>query len=212
MDQKKVKIGIVEDQAEFRSHVEESLKEVLPAENVFSWNSAEEFLRDPEGDGLNLMFVDIMLPHMDGVHLTPKILERNPETKIVMLTAVFSEETIVRALKGGAVGYILKSELEDIMDVVGLIMAGGAIITPTIAFRVLKTFQGTKNEDDSTKLTNRETQILEELMGGSSTEEVASLLDITVATMRTHVRNIYKKLQVTNKIQLMKKASEMGLI
>ena len=88
-----------------------------------------------------LLLLDIKLSGMNGVELAGKITERDSETSIVMLTNLNSDDLIFQALRNGAIGYLLKSELRDIADTVSTVLNGGATITPTIALRVLTSFR-----------------------------------------------------------------------
>lgn len=197
-------IGLVENNVSFLSHFVGLLKSThtLRAAKIHSWTSAETFWRDTNGRSLDLLFLDIMLPNMSGVELVGYLSRRNPSLTIIMLTNVNSDELIFRALRQGAVGYVLKSELNDILMVVETVLNGGAIITPTIAFRVLKFFKKTKITNNQTSLTTREREILDHLICGRKVARVAELLQISGYTVRTHVKNIYRKLKVHNRAEL----------
>ena len=123
-----------------------------------------------------------------------------------------SEKMIFDALKAGALGYIYKDELETINDVVSQVMSGGAIITPTIALRVLDTFKQPIKFKPETDLTKREKQVLGLLVSGVKTKDAATTLQISHDTIRNHIKNIYKKLNVNSKVEMMRKASDMGLL
>ena len=219
----KVRVGIIENEKEFIEFIKEELGKVPEVAEVFSWESAEIFWRDKRGRELDLVFIDIGLPGMNGVELAGLLSVKNPEIPKIILTNEKSDELIFEALRHGCSGYILKSELDDIGRVLKIVMEKGAIITPTIAFRVLNSFQqqpetpddseGTENntEKEST-LTHRERQILDELVCGYTVAKVAEMLNISVYTVRNHVRNIYQKLNVKNQQEMMRKAAQMGLL
>lgn len=205
------RLGVVEDDGQFRSSVVEILKTDSPDHQIRTWRSAEEFWNDEGQEDLDLVFLDIQLPHMSGVELARMVRVKFPELRMIMLTHVTSDETIFRALKAGALGYVLKSELHDLPALTRVVMEGGSVITPTIAFRVLRSFRDTAPEEDY-NLTKRERQILETLSRGTSTKKTAEILGIAENTLRNHVKNIYRKLNVRNQLEMMRKASEMGLI
>ena len=206
-----LKVGLVENDSSFREQVQGYLKQTLRVGGVFAWESAEICWRDKKSADLDIALLDIMLPGMSGVELAALLGERNPETRIVMLTNMNSDELIFDSLRNGAVGYVLKSELNNLGGVIETVAAGGAIITPTIALRVMNSFKATP-PDDAVKLTNKESQILEQLVRGKSVAGVAEFLGITQSGVKFHVKNIYKKLNVHSRAEMVKKAGDMGLI
>ncbi len=201
-------VGIIEDNEQYAETVIAKLKKIDSIEKIIHWKSAEEAWRDNSLQELDFAFIDIQLVHMDGVELTGMIHEKYPNIKIVMLTNVNSEKTIFKAIESGAMGYVFKSDLNDVANVFSIVIKGGAIISPTIAFYVMKKLK--KEPSEKTNLTTREKQILDLLVTGLDPKKIAGTIGISVETMRTHVKNIYKKLNVSNKIQLMRKASELG--
>ncbi len=221
MKESEHRIGLVENEAVFRDYFMESMNGRFSAEQVQIWNSAEAFINDDGwpgpssspriGEGLDVLFIDINLPHMNGIDLARRLSDAEAPPRMIMLTSLYSDEVVFKALQAGAVGYVLKSELPDLGEVVEQTLAGGSIITPTIAFRVLSSFRK-PSSPDAPVLTERERQILEQICSGMSTRAAAELLGITVMTLRTHIRNIYRKLNVSSKIELMRKATRMGLI
>ncbi|EPG75584.1 response regulator receiver domain protein [Leptospira fainei serovar Hurstbridge str. BUT 6] len=206
-----VNIGIVENDSGYREQIIKVL-EVLPQVGMLShWESAEAFLQDKKGRGLDIIFLDIMLPGMNGVELAAKLSEREPETSKIMLSNMNSDELIFKSLSYGAIGYILKSELKDIAEVIDTVLRGGAIITPTIAFRVLNNFK--RNESSSeVKLTKKEKQILDEMVKGKTINRVAEFLGVSKYTIQHHVKNIYKKMNVHNRAELVRRAGDIGLL
>lgn len=208
---KKYTIGIIENDPKFREYLRNSLQNEEDVLEVLTWSSAEEYLRDRNRIRPELLFIDIMLGGMNGVDLAGKISETNPEIKKVVLTNMNSEETIFNALRNGCLGYVLKAELEQISGVFRTIMNGGAVITPTIALRVLSNFR-VQPVEDAEILTTREKQLLGQLACGYDTAKVAEMAGITINTMRNHIKNIYRKLNVNNRQAMMRRASELGFL
>ncbi len=207
----KIKVGIVEDDLRYRARTIEILEKNPAIEQVSAWSSAEGFWRDPFSREIDLLFLDVMLPGMDGVELVRDIMGRQPDTRVIMLTNMNSDEIIFEALQNGAVGYILKTELESIETVVPIVLGGGAFITPTIAFRVLKNLNKAEVRKEN-NLTGREKQILDIMITGKSIPRVAEFLGLSKHTIHTHVKNIYRKLNVHNRVELARKAAEAGLL
>ncbi|TGL88355.1 DNA-binding response regulator [Leptospira congkakensis] len=176
------------------------------------FGSAEDYLTNLSEE-TSLLFFDIKLPGIDGIQLTQIVREKMRDPRIVVLSALDSDEVLFQALKAGAIGYILKSDLRKLPDMVEDLINGGAVITPTLALRVLKSFQEPRVnlKHGFEELTAREKEILQELVSGQSLKEVAEELEISTHTVSTHAKNIYRKLQVNNRIQLLKRAAELGL-
>ena len=129
-----------------------------------------------------------------------------------MVSANFSDELIFQALKNGAIGYILKSELKDLPLSLDVGLSGGGVMSPSIAVRVAMWFQKTTPSNIQESLSIREKQILEAISNGATAKSVAQKLAVSESTVRTHIRSIYEKLQVNSRAGMVKKAGEMGLI
>ena len=212
------KIGLVEDQQTYREYVGEVFGKSndnpdrsIPRVELSIWNNAEEFWRDPRGGDLDILLLDIGLPNMSGVDLTRLVIGRNNEARIVILSALAEERLIFEAMKAGALGYILKSEIPDLYNVARTIMEGGAIMTPTIAIRVMRSFQK-QTDDRSAGLTTREIQTLETMAQGLSARRASDRLGISENTLNTHLKSIYRKLQVRNRVAMVRRAEELGLV
>ncbi len=202
-------IGLVEDQERFREAFAGQLLDEAEVGVVHTFESAELLLRDQRLEDLDLLLVDHRLPHMSGVELIRHINRERSGLPMIVLSSISSDDVIFEAIRAGAVGYVLKSEAEGLGETVRQVMNGGAVISPTIAVRVMQSFRPGENQDDP-GLTAREEQVLRELTTGASSDDVASLLGITVGTLRNHVKKIYKKLNVRNKVELMRRAYDLG--
>jgi len=201
----------VEDDPNFSNKLRETLE--FQGDEIRMFPSAESYLLSNNIGQSAILFVDIALPGMNGIQLIQIVKEKYPDIKIVVLSALDSDNILFQALKSGAIGYILKSDLDKLPNLTMDILAGGAVITPTLALRVFKSFQvpSEKLDEGFESLTSREKEILTELISGQSMREVAEELDISLHTAQTHTKNIYKKLQVNNRIQLIRRATDLGL-
>ena len=206
-----VKVGLVENDLDYQNKIRDALEGMPEIGSVVAWESAETFWRDATGRELDLLLLDIKLPGMNGVDLAAKVCERNPETRIVMLSNLNSDDLIFQALRNGAIGYLLKSELKDIGETVRTVLNGGAMITPTIALRVLGSFRKT-NPVLGAGLTDREKQVLELMVNGMTIPQVAEFLGCSPHTVTHHAKKIYKKLNVHNRSELARKAAAAGLL
>ncbi|MBE7437883.1 MAG: response regulator transcription factor [Spirochaetales bacterium] len=203
-------IGLVENDQEYRQTVKQQLEQISMVSRVQEWHSAEEFLRDSERSKLDLVFLDIMLPLMSGVDLAREIANKQPDLKIIMLSSMNSDGLIFESIKNGALGYVLKSELEDLQSIIETVQRGGAIITPTIALRVFSSFR--RLPQNAPDLTERERQVLELMVRGKTVVAVAEFLDLSAHTVQGYVKAMYKKLNVHNRAGLALKARELRLM
>ena len=208
---RRIKVGLVENDPVYVETIRERLDLVEAVGKVYCWESAEDYWRDKKGRRLDLLFLDIRLPGTDGVTLAGRITARDPDINIVMLSNLNSDNLIFQALRNGAVGYVLKSELKDIAGTIHTVQNGGAIITPTIAIRVLGSFRKA-NPVLEAALTPRETQILELMVKGKTIVQVADLLGSSPNTVQTQAKSIYRKLNVHNRMELARKAAAAGLL
>ena len=203
-------IGLIEDEEKFRKYFGSALSEIREISNLSYWKSAEEIIHDNVTKIPDIFFVDINLVHMNGLDLIIILRQKYPDSKIVVISSLNSDENIFRALKLGAIGYLWKNELDSLPEVLKIVMNGGGIISPTIALRVLNSFSRSATEiDDKQKnrLTDREKQVLQQLVKGHTIQKTADIINISEHTARTHVRSIYKKLEVTNRVELLQKAT-----
>lgn len=166
----------------------------------------------------DVVLMDIEMPVMDGIKATEIISSKIPEIKIIMLTVFDDEENIFNAIKAGASGYLLKDEpIEKIIENIEVVLNGGAPMSPAIAAKTLKLLRGSdsktsEDDRDNYNLTKREIEILEFLKKGYDYNKTAEQLFISPFTVRKHIENIYRKLQVNNKMQAVQKALQNKII
>lgn len=166
----------------------------------------------------DVILMDIEMPVIDGIKATEIISTKFPEIKIIMLTVFDDEDNIFNAIKAGASGYLLKDEpIEKIIENIEIVLNGGAPMSPAIAAKTLKLLRGSDSkmpEDDKNNynLTKREIEILEFLKKGYDYNKTAEQLFISPFTVRKHIENIYRKLQVNNKMQAVQKALQNKIL
>lgn len=198
-------IGIVENDSQFRDDMLQTLRRHWPKARLEWWQSAENLLRGPIDQLPDILLLDIMLPGMTGIALTGELTANGYQGKIVILTNMNSDKLILEAIENGAVGYVLKSDREEVTSIIETVNAGGAILTPTIALRVMTTLRERRNESGDFGLSERLQQVLEHMVSGKTIPQVARLLRLSPATVHGYVKEIYKKLNVHNRAQLVGK-------
>jgi DNA-binding NarL/FixJ family response regulator len=156
--------------------------------------------------------MDIFLPRMSGIECTARLKTVLPKTPIVILTTSDDDEIVFRALEAGADGYLLKrtkpAELRlALLDA----MSGGAPMTSEIARRVVESFrQKGRNRDDAISLTAREEETLLLLTKGYSNKEIADKLNLSVETVRSHLKHIYEKMHVRSRAEAVARYMSAG--
>lgn len=202
-------IGIVEDNIKIRDLIQRYLDMQENLECPVAVDSVEEMLTYLEKHATpNVILMDIQLPGMSGIKGMEIIKEKYPEIDIIMLTIYHDSHKIFDSLKAGASGYLLKhTSLPEIKEAIEMLLKGGAPMTPQIARKVITHFneQKPKKSPDS-MLTSREQDIVTGLVDGLSYKMIADRFDISIDTVRAHVRNIYKKLHVNSKAEVIAKS------
>ncbi len=149
----------------------------------------------------DILLLDIGLPGMSGLEATPLLLEKMPNTNIVILTTYEEEDVIVKALCSGACSYISKkASLTEIVDALRIVVNGGSYMSPSIAREIVNHLMGGK-VSKATILSDRQKEILIMLVDGKSYATISAELFISVETVRSHIKKMYKVLQVNNKTE-----------
>ena len=198
----KLKATVIDDDFEIADLIRDRINEteVAVCEDVYSGPNA--YLR--QESRYDVVLLDVFMPDMNGLDAISLILEKHPETMIIMNTITNDPETIFKAIKSGAVGYLDKQSTQvDYTQVLTAVRDGGAYVTPAIAHRIVAFFQ----TDDPLResLTKREYEVANAIVEGLSYKDIAEQLDLSINTVRMHIKNIYRKLQINSKIELYRK-------
>ncbi len=197
-------IGIVEDNIDIRKNVVKYLSydQAFIVEHIYG--SVESLLHEININSklkLDALLLDIGLPGLSGLEGIPLIKEALPDVEIIMLTTYEEEDKILKALCTGATSYLSKkSSLSEIASAIKIVLNGGSYMSPSIAREIVQHLMGGR-KSKATILTDRQKEIIEELANGSSYSIIAKKLFISVETVRSHVKKMYKTLQVNNKTE-----------
>lgn len=215
----KTKIAIVDDNTFLIKTVEEKLSFFDDLQVKFVAMNGAEVLEKLEANfNLDLILMDIEMPIMNGIEATEKVKQKYPHIKIIMLTVFDNDENIFNAIKAGADGYLLKEiNAGDLHIGIVETLNGGAAMNPSIALKTLKLLRNPfvaedRQDLEEIKLTDREVDVLEQLSKGLSYNAIAKNLMLSTGTIRKHIENIYRKLQVHNKLEAVQKARRNNLI
>ena len=214
-----IKIAIADDNTFLINAVKEKLSffEDLNVRCV-AVNGSDLLVKLEENRTIDLILMDIEMPVLNGIETTEIVKQKYPHIKIIMLTVFDNDENIFNAIKAGADGYLLKEiNAKDLHDGIIETLTGGAAMNPSIALKTLKLLRNPidfncKENNDDIKLSEREIQVLEQLSKGLSYNSIAENLFLSSGTIRKHIENIYKKLQVHNKLEAVEKAKRNNLI
>ena len=176
----------------------------------------EKLSDDPQVD---LILMDIEMPVMNGIDATAEVKQKYPQIKIVMLTVFDNDENIFHSIQAGADGYLLKEiDPQGLYDGILDTLSGGAGMTPSIALKTLKLLRNpikaeiSEQQKEEINLSEREVEVLQQLCKGLSYTAIADNLILSPSTIRKHIENIYKKLQVHSKLEAIQKAEQNKLI
>ncbi len=195
-----MKVVLIEDYEVLRNSLKEIINQEEDYEVVGDFESYEEAL--PKINKLNpdIVFTDITLPGINGIEGTKQLKQILPNVSIIVISVHENSQYVFDALCAGAIGYLAKSSgKQKVIEALQQLKAGGAPMSVNIARMVVESFQQKKHND----LSERENEVLNLLSKGRSYASIADDLYLSVNTIKTHVRNIYEKLQVSSKEELM---------
>jgi len=203
-----ISIAIVEDNSDLREGLQIALNQHSDEfECIAAFPDAEVALKEIPRLKPNVVLMDINLPGMSGIECVRKLKSELPHLDVIMLTVFAEDKTVFDSLCAGACGYITKNASpEQIMDAVREVKKGGAPMSPRIARMVVGSF----NAFMSSSLTDREQDVVNMLSKGKSYKMIADELFVTHDTVRFHIKNIYKKLEVHSVHELFAKIKKSG--
>jgi DNA-binding NarL/FixJ family response regulator len=165
----------------------------------------------------DVVLLDLRMPGMSGIDVLNALADRHALPPTIILTTFDDDQLVLAGLKAGARGYLLKDvSLEQLVDAVKTVAAGGSLVAPVVTQRLLAGLQRMHNDftslDRPDPLTERETEILRLMAGGYSNKEIANSLGVAEGTVKNHVSNILSKLGVRDRTRAVLKAFELGIV
>lgn len=205
-----IHLGVIEDEPLVTQSISDFMAPHPSIDVALTAGGVEEFLDNLlPGHNINMILLDINLTGMSGLEGIRHIKDRLPNANIIMLTSMDDSDGIFKALCAGAVSYISKkTQLKTIQEAMLTVHNGGAYMSPTIARKVINHFAPKKQAQGENPLTPRQQQIVRGLVDGLSYKLIADKLLISVETVRDHIKNIYRKLQVNSKAEVIKKVMD----
>lgn len=202
-------IGIVEDDEQIRHGIQTFLNRQNGFSCEWSYGSVEELLNNLRGEKVpNVLIMDIGLPGMSGIEGMKIIKEKHPNIDIVVFSVYNDSKRIFDSLLAGATGYLLKNTpFEEIKEGIELLAGGGSPMSPQIARKVIEFFgQQKKKKEVESPLSGKEKEIVVGLVDGLSYKLIADRMSISIETVRFHIKNIYRKLHVHGKAEVISKS------
>jgi DNA-binding NarL/FixJ family response regulator len=220
IDQQPIKVMVVDDHPMWRDAVARDLAEA-GFDVVATAGDGEQAVRRAGAAGPDVLVLDLNLPAKPGVQVCKELVAANPRLRVLVLSASGEHADVLEAVKSGATGYLLKSaSTAELIDAVRRTAVGDAVFTPGLAGLVLGEYRRLASEPvpatgadepKAPQLTERETEVLRLVAKGLSYKQIAERLVISHRTVQNHVQNTLGKLQLHNRVELVRYAIERGL-
>lgn len=214
-------VALAEDNNVNRNTFIQKIKLFPNLKLVFLANNGHECLEELRGLPHNalpqIIFMDLEMPEMDGIETIQIAKSLYPQIHFIVLTVFDDDEKIFEAIKAGASGYLLKHEPAIVLQeaIINVIEFGGAPMSPAIARKTMNLLSKSTNESTATAvatvpkvITERELEILQHMVNGWDAKRIAAALNLSVLTVRKHIANIYDKLHVNSKAQVISLAHQ----
>jgi DNA-binding NarL/FixJ family response regulator len=222
-----LRVMVVDDHPMWREGVARDLAEAGFSVVATAANGTEAITRFPAARP-DVLVLDLQIPAPNGVAVTAEVVRQDPTVRVLILSASGEQQDVLEAVKAGATGYLVKSASRaELVDAVRRVAAGDTVFTPGLAGLVLGEYRRLSDHartgpardsrdsrdarDDTPRLTERETEVLRLVAKGLSYKQVAERLVLSHRTVQNHVQNTLRKLQLHNRVQLVRYAIAQGL-
>ncbi|QTN38674.1 response regulator transcription factor [Cryomorphaceae bacterium] len=212
-----LRLWIVDDQPRQRQVLREKLSFFSGLEVLGESSDGRQALRDLEGLDIDVVLMDLEMPHMNGVEATLRLKSSGFVGRVLIVTVLEDDDSVFQAIRAGADGYVLKDiHPQKLKEALDELAEGGAPMSPTIAAKALRLLRTgvveAPVEEEEVSISKREQEVLEQLALGKVYSDIAESLTISPYTVRKHIENIYGKLQVHNKVEAVAYAKRVGII
>jgi DNA-binding NarL/FixJ family response regulator len=210
---------VVDDHPMWREGVARDLTEAGLEVVATAGNGKDAITRFPAARP-DVLVLDLQIPAPNGVAVTAEVVRQDPSVRVLILSASGEQQDVLEAVKAGATGYLVKSASRaELVAAVRRVALGDTVFTPGLAglvlgeYRRLSDTRGTAatGRDETPRLTERETEVLRLVAKGMSYKQIAERLFLSHRTVQNHVQNTLRKLQLHNRVQLVRYAIEQGL-
>ncbi len=210
MKEKKLVYGVLIGDESFQAAIIGLLKIRPEVGSIIEFSSPEVALKLNSLSQVDFLIIDCLL---DGIAFLGQSRVRSLQIPKLILADYNIESKVFDALKYGATGYMLKEEIYSFNKILEILIGNGVYISPKALLRVINYFRKMEMSAlDPEHLTERERIVLKEFSEGHAPKQIAENLTISIATVRSHIQNIYRKLEVSNQIQLIQRVKEKGLV
>jgi len=213
-----IRVLIADDHTIFREGLAVLLQAVPDIAVVGEASTGSQAVEQAAALGPDVILMDVMMPDLNGIEATRQIMESDPSIRIVMLTMLEEDESLLAAMRAGARGYILKgADKADLLGAIEAAAEGKAVFGPLMADRLTAFFResdpltGRTGPVPFPDLTDREREVLDLIARGENNQAIADRLNISGKTVSNHISNIFNKLEVVDRAGAIIKAREAGL-
>ena len=216
-DTDKITVMVVDDHPMWREGVARDLTEA-GFDVVATASTGTEALTRATAVRPRVVVLDLQIPAPTGVEVTARLVKHDPTVRVLILSASGEQEDVLEAVKAGSTGYLVKSASRaELLSAVARVAEGDTVFTPGLAglvlgeYRRLSDTPGSSANPNTPRLTERETEVLRLVAKGLSYKQIAERLFLSHRTVQNHVQNTLRKLQLHNRVQLVRYAIEQGL-
>jgi DNA-binding NarL/FixJ family response regulator len=211
-----LRVVIADDHDLFREGLRQLLESVEDIEVVGEASTGHQAIKLVKEQSPDVVLMDISMPEMDGIQATEFIVQRFPDTQVVVLTMYTDDEYAIHAVRAGAKGYLLKNtRSSDVIQAIRLAAAGGSTIDPSLGPVLMREFQRLLNSSPGgaeQQLSDRELQFLELLARGQNNRQIATEMDLAESTVKNNLSVLFQKIGVRDRTQAVLYAFSNGLV
>ncbi|PZR75887.1 MAG: DNA-binding response regulator [Chthoniobacterales bacterium] len=211
---KPTRVLLADDHALVRAGIRSLLEKIPSVEVVAEANNGREALELVTSKQPDLVLMDIAMAELGGLEALPRVLKSFPAIKVIILSAHANEEYVIRALRGGASGYMLKDVATAELELaIASVMQGKTYLSPTISRTVIDSYlDRVGGKGPLEPLTSRQREILQMIAEGKNTKKIASILEISVKTVESHRLQLMARLDIHDVAGLVRYAIRSGLV